>query len=95
MTHTRSPVVTFIFDNSLLLLAGTAAAVIWANLDLPSYDDVAHPLHFWVNDVGMVFFFALGAKEVFKATLPERRWRPHAVRSRHSRRRSVAWWPQL
>ena len=31
---------------------------------------VAHPLHFWVNDVGMVFFFALAAKEVFEATLP-------------------------
>jgi NhaA family Na+:H+ antiporter len=35
-----------------------------------SYDAVAHPLHFWVNDVGMVFFFALAAKEVFEATLP-------------------------
>jgi NhaA family Na+:H+ antiporter len=31
---------------------------------------IAHPLHFWVNDVGMVFFFALAAKEVFEATLP-------------------------
>ena len=31
---------------------------------------VTHPLHFWVNDVGMVFFFALAAKEVFEATLP-------------------------
>jgi NhaA family Na+:H+ antiporter len=46
------------------------AAVVWANLDLDSYDRVAHPLHFWVNDVGMVFFFALAAKEVFEATLP-------------------------
>ena len=27
-------------------------------------------MHFWVNDVGMVFFFALAAKEVFEATLP-------------------------
>jgi NhaA family Na+:H+ antiporter len=53
-----------------LLLAGTIAAVAWANLDLPSYDHLAHPLHFWVNDVGMVFFFALAAKEVFEATLP-------------------------
>jgi Na+:H+ antiporter, NhaA family len=67
---TRSKVVSFVFDNSLLLLAGTAAAVVWANLDWPSYDAVAHPLHFWVNDVGMVFFFALAAKEVFEATLP-------------------------
>ena len=70
MSRTRSAVANFIFDNSLLLLAGTAAAVIWANVDLASYDRVSHPLHFWVNDVGMVFFFALAAKEVFEATLP-------------------------
>ena len=70
MTHTRSTVARFIFDNSLLLLVGTAAAVIWANLHLASYDSVAHLLHFAVNDVGMVFFFALAVKEVFEATLP-------------------------
>jgi len=56
--------------NSLLLLAGTAAAVVWANVDSDSYDSIAHPLHFLVNDIGMVFFFALAAKEVFEATLP-------------------------
>ena len=60
----------FILDNSLLLLAGTLTAVIWANLDLSSYEHVAHYLHFAANDVGMVFFFALAAKEVFEATLP-------------------------
>ena len=54
----------------LLLLAGTIAAVVWANIDQTTYDMVAHPLHFWVNDIGMVFFFALAAKEVFEATLP-------------------------
>jgi NhaA family Na+:H+ antiporter len=58
------------FDNSLLLLLGTGAAVVWANLDIGSYDRIAHPLHFVVNDIGMVFFFALAAKEVFEATLP-------------------------
>jgi NhaA family Na+:H+ antiporter len=60
----------FILDNSLLLLAGTVAAVLWANVDVGSYDHFTHPLHFIVNDVGMVFFFALAAKEVFEATLP-------------------------
>jgi NhaA family Na+:H+ antiporter len=70
MTHPRPNAVRFILDNSLLLLAGTAAAVVWANVDWESYDAVAHPLHFAVNDVGMVFFFALAAKEVFEATLP-------------------------
>jgi NhaA family Na+:H+ antiporter len=68
--RTQSKIVNVILDNSLLLLAGTIAAVVWSNLDAPSYDRVAHPLHFWVNDVGMVFFFALAAKEVFEATLP-------------------------
>ena len=70
MTHTRSTAAKFILDNSLLLLAGTVAAVVWANFDLASYEQVAHPLHFAVNDVGLVFFFALAAKEVFEATLP-------------------------
>lgn len=60
----------FVFDHSLLLLAGTVVAFVWANVDLAGYDRLAHPLHFWINDVGMVFFFALAAKEVFEATLP-------------------------
>src|SRR5919112_236200 len=66
----RRTAVRFILDNSLLLLAGTIAAVLWANVDLDTYDRFAHPIHFLVNDVGMVFFFALAAKEVFEATLP-------------------------
>jgi hypothetical protein len=66
----RSGVATFILDNSLLLVAGTVIAVVWAHVELTSYDAVSRPLHFWVNDVGMVFFFALAAKEVFEATLP-------------------------
>src|SRR5688572_30468174 len=70
MAHTPFRLARFIFDNSLLLVAGTIAAVVWANLDLDSYERMTHPLHFWVNDVGMVFFFALAAKEVFEATLP-------------------------
>ena len=70
MAHTRSKLASFVFDNSLLLLVGTIAAVTWANLDVASYDRVAHSLRFWVNEVGMVFFFALAAKEVFEATLP-------------------------
>src|SRR5688500_16702656 len=70
MTHAASRLASLVLDNSLLLIAGTALAVAWANLDLESYDAVAHPLHFWANDIGMVFFFALAAKEVFEATLP-------------------------
>ena len=69
MKDARSKAVRLILDNSLLLLAGTVTAVLWANVDAASYDAIAHPLHFWVNDVGMVFFFALAAKEVLEATL--------------------------
>ncbi len=46
MTHTRSTIASFILDNSLLLLLGTGAAVVWANVDTTAYDAVAHPLHF-------------------------------------------------
>ena len=61
----------FIFDNSLLLVAGTLAALIWANVDQHSYETLTHgPIHFIVNDIGMVFFFALAAKEIVEATLP-------------------------
>jgi NhaA family Na+:H+ antiporter len=67
-TWSRS--VRFVFDHSILLVVGTVAAVAWANLDGPGYDHAIHRLHFWVNDVGMVFFFALAAKEVFEATFP-------------------------
>lgn len=59
-----------VLDSSLLLVIGTVAALVWANLDTAGYDQAAGPLHFWVNDVGMVFFFGLAAKEVFEATLP-------------------------
>jgi NhaA family Na+:H+ antiporter len=61
----------FILDNSLLLLAGTMTAMAWANVAPASYEAIMQPLHFWVNDVGMVLFFGLAAKEVFEATLPD------------------------
>jgi NhaA family Na+:H+ antiporter len=59
-----------IVDNSLLLIAGAATALVWANVALPSYESFAHALHFAVNDIGMVFFFALATKEIVEATLP-------------------------
>ncbi len=63
-------VVAFAIDNSILLLVGAAAGLLWANIAWESYDRFTHALHFIVNDVGMVFFFAVAAKEVFEATLP-------------------------
>jgi Na+:H+ antiporter, NhaA family len=60
----------FTLDNSLLLIAGTLTALVWANVAHDSYERVTHPLHFVVNDIGMVFFFALATKEIIEATLP-------------------------
>jgi Na+:H+ antiporter, NhaA family len=57
-------------DNSALLLVGAVIALAWANLAPASYENFAHALHFAANDIGMAFFFALAAKEVFESTLP-------------------------
>ena len=70
MAHHRSGPFWFIIDNSLLLVAGTLAALVWANISLESYERFAHLAHWAVNDIGMVFFFALAAKEVYEAMLP-------------------------
>ena len=73
---------TVVIDNSLLLLAGTLTALVWANIDQGSYDRFAHAWHFVVNDIGMVFFFALAVKEIIEATLPDgplASWREAAV----------------
>jgi NhaA family Na+:H+ antiporter len=72
VTHdTRQGWWNLVIDNSLLLVLGTVTALVWANLDYESYDHFTHgPLHFIVNDIGMVFFFALAAKEIIEARLP-------------------------
>src|SRR5262245_12774488 len=58
----------YVIDRSLLLVAGTVVALIWANVAPASYEHAAHALHFAVNDIAMVFFFALAAKEIVEAT---------------------------
>jgi len=72
VTHdTRKGWWNLVIDNSLLLVLGTVTALVWANLDYESYNHFTHgPLHFIVNDIGMVFFFALAAKEIIEARLP-------------------------
>ncbi len=59
-----------LFDHSLLLIIGAAGALVWANLAPDTYTRVVDAGHFAANDIGMVFFFALAAKEVREATLP-------------------------
>src|SRR5919204_3198272 len=57
-------------EHSLVLPAGAGIALVWANASAESYTEFADALEFPVNDVGMVFFFALAAKEVVEATAP-------------------------
>jgi NhaA family Na+:H+ antiporter len=60
----------FVLNNSLLLAAGAVAALVWANVDPDGYGRATHFVHFAVNDIAMVFFFALAMKEVVEAMLP-------------------------
>ena len=57
-------------DNSGLLVTGAVIALVWANAAHGSYEAFVQALHFAVNDIGMVFFFALATKEVVEATAP-------------------------
>src|SRR5581483_7246310 len=74
MTGTRtsrfSAVARELVERSLLLPVGAVAGLAWANVSPASYEHFADALRFAVNDVGMVFFFALAAKEVVEATAP-------------------------
>jgi NhaA family Na+:H+ antiporter len=67
----RRALVEYIVEHSLLLAVGAVIALIWANTPyLERYYRVAARLRFVVNDIGMVFFFALAAKEIVEATSP-------------------------
>jgi len=71
-----------VIERSLLLIAGTIAALAWANAAPASYAAFAHRVHFAVNDIAMVFFFALATKEIVEATHPGgalASWREAAV----------------
>jgi Na+:H+ antiporter, NhaA family len=60
----------FVLDYLLALPLGCAAALLWANTLPDSYYRFANATAFFVNDVGIVFFFGLITKEVAEATLP-------------------------
>ncbi len=77
--------INFLLENSLFLIGGTVAALIFANVDYHSYHEIVHKslfefghgehphhfnFHFLINDVLMCFFFALAAKEIWEALLP-------------------------
>jgi len=77
-------VINLLQEFSVPLLSGVVVAMIWANLDHESYEHVIHwtPIvdlkifghlvtHHWlVNDIFMVFFFGIAAKEITESCLP-------------------------
>ena len=60
----------FVLDYLIALPVGCAVAWLWVNTRPESYFRFAHATAFLVNNVGIVFFFALITKEVAEATLP-------------------------
>jgi NhaA family Na+:H+ antiporter len=60
----------FAAEHLLLLPLGAAIALVWVNADPESYYRVTYAMSFAVNDVAMMFFFALMTKEVVEATAP-------------------------
>ena len=60
----------FATDHYLILPLGAVAAVAWANSRPESYFAFAHAWSFAVNDIAMVFFFALITEEIIEATVP-------------------------
>jgi len=60
----------FALEHLVLLPLGAAVALIWVNTGPESYYRATYAIAFAVNDVAMVFFFALMTKEVVEATAP-------------------------
>ena len=60
----------FAVEHLLLLPLGAAIAMVWVNAAPESYYQVTYAIAFAVNDVAMMFFFALMTKEVVEATAP-------------------------
>lgn len=76
----KRAVVQLLREFSIPLLAGVAIGLVWANLDPKGYvhvlhaspfgDDSSWNFHFVANDLFMVFFFGIAAKEITEACLP-------------------------
>jgi NhaA family Na+:H+ antiporter len=69
--HTRTArAIDFVAERYLLLPAGAAVALVWANTLPDNYFRFSLALAFPVNEVLMAFFFALIAQEIVEAVLP-------------------------
>jgi NhaA family Na+:H+ antiporter len=60
----------FALEHLLLLPLGALIALVWVNSRPESYYQFTYAITFAVNDIAMVFFFALMTKEVVEATAP-------------------------
>jgi NhaA family Na+:H+ antiporter len=60
----------FIAEYLLVLPLGALIALVWANMSPGSYFRTTVPMAFVVNDIAMVAFFGMIAKEVVEATAP-------------------------
>lgn len=67
---TRRHIPWFVLDSMLMLPLGCLVALTWANIEPLSYYRASHALAFWVNDVGLVFFFGVMTRNVVDETLP-------------------------
>lgn len=84
MTDRRNRFMENLQEFSIPLLLGVLLAMLAANLSPAGYAEVLHwhpfgdvavfghslSFHFLVNDVFMVFFFGIAAKEITESTLP-------------------------
>lgn len=84
MSQKKPGLVSFLQEFSIPLIAGVLVALVWANLDHESYEHIRHFLpfghlevfghevtvHFLIDDIFMVFFFGIAAKEITEAALP-------------------------
>ena len=60
----------FALEYLLVLPIGASIALVWANTNPESYFQFTYAISFAVNDIAMVFFFALMTKEIVEATAP-------------------------
>ena len=59
-----------VIDRFLLLPIGAVIALVWANTAPEGYFTFTSRASFFVNEIGMAFFFALLAQEVMEAVMP-------------------------
>ncbi|MEL7565260.1 MAG: Na+/H+ antiporter NhaA [Dehalobacterium sp.] len=77
MAERTRKTINLLQEFSIPLIAGVIIAVIWANLSPEGYHHFVHneilgnlTVHFLINDIFMVFFFAMATVEITQSLLP-------------------------